>query len=375
MRFTCENGKDLIGGNVFPDVDPDSDSPGQSQHYLLFGSNVESHSLCSGCCAERSALTQLRVLNDLSDGKIKISQLILLTDAPIFISPGGSCREFITEHFNFESEDVPIYLLCKSSADKDANVTTPSTTSTKHEFSHPGKAPTPKNRSNFEFQVAVHCIRALWPYPSLYRWTRREEQVKLGMEIANFQKWNKLRTDDDPPVPPKFRNLYKACLQEAEGFKQFSEQKTDEVHPILYSAGMEFDYEGPDTRTLEIVTSSQLQSMEFPLSVCAISSGLLREFYKRTNTLGDQTLSARLLMIDQFGTPHAPHAAARAWLVENGWGDRVKCVVTEEARERSGETVFRSREVWISELYNAAPKIDFTDSVGQPTCEDEVEKQ
>ena len=75
-----------------------ADAQDEDSYETIFGSNIETVTLCGGVCAERSALTALRSRARGRD--LIINQMAIVTDAKVPIFPGCMCREFMCEHYD-----------------------------------------------------------------------------------------------------------------------------------------------------------------------------------------------------------------------------------------------------------------------------------
>eukprot|EP00397_Hematodinium_sp_SG-2012_P045566 GEMP01051216.1.p1 GENE.GEMP01051216.1~~GEMP01051216.1.p1 ORF type:complete len:262 (+),score=46.78 GEMP01051216.1:373-1158(+) len=96
-----------------------------------YGSNWDICSLGGSICAERVALTSLRVMvEDLA--KLEILGLLLVTDADVFVTPGPACREFMSE-FPSMTRQTPIMLV------------------------------------NGREELTIQTLERMWPYPCHYR--------------------------------------------------------------------------------------------------------------------------------------------------------------------------------------------------------------
>ena len=68
-----------------------------------FGVNVENSSYPVSICGERNAISTA-----ISNGHKSITELYLLTDSPVFSTPCGMCRQFMSDFM--ESNDCKIYI-------------------------------------------------------------------------------------------------------------------------------------------------------------------------------------------------------------------------------------------------------------------------
>merc|ERR1719197_59774 len=128
----------------------------------LFGANIETTALCGGLCAERAALSQLRM----EDDSARVLMIAIVTDSQETITPGPMCREFLSEHFNIWKDDVPIVLQnCRG-----------------------------------DVQSSV-SIRNLWPFPNVYRYVPRPGLLAAGARLAATA----------AALPAEARTLYSAA--------------------------------------------------------------------------------------------------------------------------------------------------------------------
>merc|ERR1740123_1253865 len=118
---------------------------------FVTGQNIEQCGLCGGVCAERTALSHLK----LHQPDAVISNIIIVCDAAGGLKPGPLCREFMTEHFNIYEDDVPFWI--------------------------------GSNRIEGQKRVLFKVtLRELWPFPNLYgrRCRRRTELLTVGRDFA-----------------------------------------------------------------------------------------------------------------------------------------------------------------------------------------------
>lgn len=343
---------------------------------FLFGTNIETGSLCCGVCAEKCALSQLRVV----DPSAKILQVAIVTDAPgnMLVTPGPTCREFMIQNFNIAEDNVPIILGGGYCA----------TTGIHH-------------------VVKTVNLRELWPFPNLYdRIPRAEVEAKAGKlgKLANILCF----------ADPNHRLLYDAALAYLrEKILTNPRKKTHtQGHPVLYLAAAQVELERKtDCQSMPPASpcffAVQAQAKEYPATVDAVSrvmpliehhieavsdvyakhpsslfadmngtkkrkveSGL--EYMNPVGTAEGSTVAAPtnsedfeylpsdavsivdlsfirsvlILQIDQFGICHAPFAHARSYLSEYGYGEACVTYVHDALGQLHGPMSMR-------ELYDA----------------------
>ncbi|CAD7924647.1 unnamed protein product [Amoebophrya sp. A25] len=340
------------GGELVPGVDDNGqllDVLGDEQCRIMVGANMETTSLCGGVCAERVALTNLRVREG---DATTVLQLLIITDATDYIAPGAMCREFMAEHFGIYETRVPIYL---AAADRKP--------STDH--------------------LCVF-LQDLWPFPCPFIGVKRDNILPFGRSLTRIcepvepappntinengarawasqekangpgndavQESSSTRGDvvmdsvsmDESALSEVSRLLYRAlCLRHearktgskapkvasiADLRQSFSSSKKadedcngsknsvaagvstakvpDDHHPLFFVAGCVF-------ASGRVVFASQWQSIEYPCSVDAVSrlGVYIEEEYP-------EDLPKFVLQVDQFGICHAPPASARAYFAE-----------------------------------------------------------
>ena len=88
--------------------------------------------------------------------------------------------------------------------------------------------------------------------------------------------------------------------------------KHTDMHPLQFAAAVEFD-------NGDVEVAWQLKGLEYGCTLDPVVQ-LIREMEKRKQ-LGGNVLPVMLVMVDQFGTCHAPFAQGRALLTEYGYND------------------------------------------------------
>jgi cytidine deaminase len=180
------------------------------------------------------------------------------------ITPGLLCREYL---LSCVALDVPIHL---------------------------GNSDISKTRKT--------TLKELFPYPSMYEKIPRDELLKQGKEYA--EKYGPILYER------KWAPLFKAVNEVVK-----NDTFGAHIHPIQYAAGITFE-DGT------ISVSWQKAEIEYGGTVDAVT-GLFGDIEKN----GDTNQPVLLLMIDQFGLPHAPFAPARAQLFERGFTELIVFVV------------------------------------------------
>lgn len=160
-----ENEKDITAA-VCKKFKNDKDENSNPKTKYLLGSNFESVGLSFCICAEKTALSRLRIV----DRNAKILRIGIVTDAlSTCIMPGASCRELIIQNFNVLKDNVPIIMGCDYDTEKKIHTT-----------------------------VKVVGARELWPMPNIYRNLDRTDAVKCGEiveKIVNSELGSKMISD------------------------------------------------------------------------------------------------------------------------------------------------------------------------------------
>lgn len=191
----------------------------------------------------------------------KVTALYLISDLKNdCITPGVLCREYL---LSLMDPDAPIHL------------------------------------ANYDLEVKRETtLRKLYPYPSIYERISRDNLLITGEKLAEIHL--PLQFGD------KWMSLYKQIQKETS-----RDQFGYHIHPITYAAGIKFQDES-------VKVTWQKAGMEYGTTVDAVT-GLLNYIEKDKK----QNPPILLLMLDQFGLPHAPFAPARAQLFERGYSDIV----------------------------------------------------
>ena len=276
---------------------------------IIEGANDEpSPTLSGSICAERGAFLRLRVEESQMGTKRKVKTVYIVTDAVTPIPPGTLCREYMFGH---------------AACSPDTRVVMQSAQSKEHSWPW------------------ISSLRELYPYPSIYMGLNVKGQLQLGNLYANEH------VQDDMSLELSGlsqRNMEVDRLVEAaQKATEFDDR--DVLHAMRYGAAAALLLEDD---TIEIVTASQRKAVEYGGSLDAVTQ-LVPQLFKRDGTR--QKVLA-ITLVDQFGVAHAPFAAARAFLVEHGFGD---CVCILVARGENGK-LYR-KAVSASDLGPFVPQI------------------
>jgi len=189
----------------------------------------------------------------------KVTALYLVSDLKNdCITPGVLCREYLLSCMDL---DVPIYL-----GNYDLNITRKTT------------------------------LRKLYPYPSIYERIPRDDLLIHAKKMA------------EKHLPLHFGDRWKRLHEKVKEVTN-NDEFGFRIHPITYAAGIQF-------RDGRIIVSWQKAGLEYGTSVDAVS-GMLTNIERN----GEKNPPVLLLMLDQFGLPHAPFAPARAQLYERGYSN------------------------------------------------------
>jgi cytidine deaminase len=256
---------------------------------IIAGANDEpSPTIAGSICAERGAFMRLRVEEVEKGTKRKVQTVYIVSDAATPIPPGTLCREYMYGH---------------PACSPETRVVLQSAESKKHPWAW------------------ILTLRELYPYPCIYTGLHVQEQLQLGKVYANEQ------VQDD-----KSLELSGLSHKEIDRLCQAAQKATayddlDVLHAMRYGAAVAILSEN-DNR-IEIVSASQRKAVEYGASLDAVTQ-LAPSLFSPDGTR--QRVLA-ITLVDQFGVSHAPFAAARAFLVEHGFGECF-CVVT--ARGENG---------------------------------------
>jgi len=189
----------------------------------------------------------------------KVTALYLISDLENdCITPGVLCREYLMSCMDL---DVPIHL------------------------------------GNFDLNIIRKTtLRKLYPYPSIYERISRNDLLIYGKRMA------------EKHLPLHFGDRWIRLHEEVRKVTN-NDEFGFHMHPINYAAGIQFQDES-------ISVSWQKAGIEYGTTVDAVS-GMLNNIESK----GKKNPAILLLMLDQFGLPHAPFAPARAQLYERGYSD------------------------------------------------------
>ena len=191
----------------------------------------------------------------------RVTALYLISDLKNdCITPGVLCREYL---LSCMEPDVPIHL-----GNYDLNI------------------------------IRKTTLRQLYPYPSIYERITRDDLLVRGKQLA------------EKHIPLNLHEKWKRLYQEVQNVT-CKDQFGVQIHPITYAAGIQFQNES-------ISVSWQKAGMEYGTTVDAVT-GILNDIEKNDK----DNRPTLLLMLDQFGLPHAPFAPARAQLYERSYSDIV----------------------------------------------------
>eukprot|EP00977_Amphora_coffeiformis_P029837 scaffold42984_cov221-Amphora_coffeaeformis.AAC.2 len=251
---------------------------------LVFGANDEAPPTISGSlCAERGAFLQYRLLQYEHVKIPKIRKIYIVTDSDVPVPPGLLCREYMYGH-PAVTDTTPIIM---QSADE-------------------GSAPWVSN------------LQELYPHPSRYMKLSVEEQLVAG-QAASTTNEKKLVVLTDSLQPQEFStNQIHKVLAEAQ--RATLEDNKDEVHPIRYGAAVLW-VEGREE--IRMLSASQRKTLEYGSTQDAVAQLLSRVLFEEKHGQHSNGKEYKLLLaqVDQFGVVHPPFAAARAFLVEHGFGE------------------------------------------------------
>lgn len=249
------------------------------------GANVESGYIGGSICAERAALSQLRMFH----GKVTIKKIVVVTDSKIPLAPGMLCREFLHSY-----ADVSTPVVCATDSGD---------------------------------IVTTFTLGSIYPHVFIYRNTGRSTLLDEGAKMAA------LIADTVPKLGKIADMVYSKAQQNVKL------DNTEEVHPLSLAAAVVFEDD-------EVEVAWQLKGVEYGCTVDPITQ-LIRDMERRricgfceTKTTcdvnGESTKRAKvspeaqrrfvampkmLVMTDQFGVAHAPFAQARSLLTEHGYGE------------------------------------------------------
>mmetsp|Transcript_16703 Transcript_16703/g.24202 ORF Transcript_16703/g.24202 Transcript_16703/m.24202 type:complete len:386 (-) Transcript_16703:810-1967(-) len=287
----------------------------------LVGSNSESCWMGNSICAERAALVQLRWFPDTI-----VSKIVVVTDAPCQVSPGMLCREFMASMDQIPW-DTPVLL-----AGTNCQLCGKCPLETDQACSH--------SRGACQRLDHITNIRELYPHPSLYVRTAPSGCVEFG------SKWKDVLLDSESEL-----------LKVARSAIDLTDPCSD-LHPITYAAAVYF-------RDKSFAKAVSKKALEYGCSLDAVTQ--LSPILEAKRNRGIEPLE--LVQIDHFGIAHAPFGAARAFLVEHGYGN-LKVFV------HSYNTELRSIEWKTMKAVDLAPNIpSHVRKIINPSLDDNKEKE
>lgn len=245
---------------------------------LVFGTNDEpSPNISMALCAERCALLKYRVTNCTE----KVKAIYIVTDAETPVTPGTACREYMSGHPAVRRNTRIVM------------------------------------QSNIlQSEPLIMSLAELHPCPSIFSGLDPKEQVKLGKSIRQSVRAQLEQFHVEGLSNQLLANLIKAAHQACDM------DVRDSLHAIRYGAALAMESSRGDG-TVEIIQASQVKALEYSSTldaVCQLVPQLLSLTRKRTRNK-DTPRVLGVVQVDQFGIPHGPFAQARAFLVENGYGD------------------------------------------------------
>mgnify|MGYP000057408615 CR=1 FL=1 len=254
---------------------------------ILCGTNDEpSPNISMAMCAERCALLKYRV----EQRTEKVDTIYIVTDANTPVTPGTACREYMSGHFAIDRHTTRIVMQSKD----------------------PNSMP------------ILQTLAELYPFPSIYNRLNPQEQMELGkrFELTARKQLEQLHVPDLPAANlTQLVNLAReAC----------DIDNRDSLHAIRYGAAMAMEYGGK----IDILSASQIKALEYSSTLDAVCQLSFQVLSRTQKSKGTPRLLA-LVQVDQFGIPHGPFAAARAFLVEQGFGDCA--VILTKLEEENGK--------------------------------------
>lgn len=236
---------------------------------LIFGTNVESYgSLTNTLCAERAACAQYLLQYPQQTTRPAITDVYIVSDADVPISPGCLCREFLSG------------LVCEARIvmqSKDPN--------SKPWVSH---------------------LQELFPRPSLYNRLDIQQQLALGKSLSSSQQ--QVLFSGHFPVgnltQQDILNLWNAALQATK------EDSRDKVFPMRYGAAALIKV---DDGIHRLVSACAVKAVEYGSSqdsLCQLWTLVSKQLEQIT----------AVILVDQFGILHSPAAVARSVWTEYGGG-------------------------------------------------------
>jgi cytidine deaminase len=282
----------------------------------IWGTNDEvSPSLSSAICAERAACLTYRS----QQWSSTIHKVFVVTDALQPLPPGTLCRE---------------YLYCHPATLPSTKVVMQAAPASSSSCDPPNSTAAASASSTWTL-----TLEDLYPYPSCY--------IRKGLTSLQSSRMGQALEEtmdvllSHLVIPGLFGDQTRALLNAAHRASLRDDSHDRQLHPIQYGAAMAVLLLDEDR--LEYWEAHQLKAYEYGGSqdpVCQLVARAVRRA-KTDNNAGDDhhhnhdaTLIATIKVlavcqVDQYGIPHAPYGAARACMVEHGFGD-AQVVVTFE---------------------------------------------
>lgn len=237
-----------------------SQSEGNQKNWkVVCGSNHEQGYIGGAICAERAAICRLRFYPE-----SVIEKVIVVTDSQHPISPGALCREFL---MSLTSINTPVVM------------------------------------GNHDGSLIAKCpLSDLYPHPYLYRVKNRADVVLCAESFKELVSSKPISYDF-----AEYKEFYDLAFRAAKDVIEFD---FEDLHPIRFAASVVFSDKSTSSAYL-------LKGLEYGCSVDPVSQ-LINSIESKKRSKIDPVM---IVIIDQFGTLHAPFAAARSQLVERGHGN------------------------------------------------------
>lgn len=299
------------------------DKVGQRRHVIGHNAEVAQPALTSAICAERDAMTTALGSHH---SLVSLEKIYIISDAPVPITPGNLCREFLSE---YGEPTTPLLLVA---------------------------AADPSHRSNSAIVSRRITLGELYPHPPILRRVPRAEAIQRSSDLVAAANGAPFGPDSDHlqdtwPLDKKlcaklYEKVHALALGDAGTRGDIGLAASDvagltdddEIHPIRIAAGAMYS-------NGQVVATTQKKALEYGCTsdaVVQLMPFLLGEQVGLTGThCSDNESTGRrpvlLMQVDQCGLLHAPAAAARAVLVEHGSGDL--CVAVHAKDAEGGGTV------------------------------------
>ena len=179
---------------------------------------------------------------------------------------------------------------------------------------------------NHSGEKIISCsIASLYPMPYLYRMTRRPGIDKKIVETVSIKE-GKMESNNEFLENNGVKELYDYVVQyKSESCKADIDKDRENLHPVMFFAGVQFNQSHRKKKAATFI-----QCAEYGCSLDPISQ-LVPDMLTEKQTNSDDTNNGELLvMIDQANIPHAPFAAARSILSENGFKDTKVLVMNQD---------------------------------------------